>query len=80
MDLVSRAQDLSNKADRNINLYLAGTEIDDALEVLNGGNLHFADAVPMFEDAKALIGKGKMREALKVLDKVRDVMIDRSGV
>jgi cytochrome c peroxidase len=80
MDLVSRAQDLSNKADRNINLYLAGTEIDDALEVLNGGNLHFADAVPMFEDAKALIGKGKMREALKVLDNVRDVMIDRSGV
>jgi len=80
MDLISRAQDLSSKSDRNINLYLAGTEVDDALEVLNGGNLHFADAVPMFEDAKALIKKGKMKEALKILKNVRKVMIDRSGV
>jgi len=80
MDLISRAQDLSSKSDRNINLYLAGTEVDDALEVLNGGNLHFADAVPMFEDAKALIKKGKMKETLKILKNVRKVMIDRSGV
>jgi hypothetical protein len=34
----------------------------------------------MFEDAKALVEKGKMKEALKTLSKVRDVMIDRSGV
>lgn len=31
----------------------------------NGGNLHFVDAVPVFEDAKALVEKRKMKEALK---------------
>jgi hypothetical protein len=44
------------------------------------GNLHFADAVPMFVDAKALVKKGKIKEALKTLSNARDVMIDRSGV
>jgi len=34
----------------------------------------------MFEDAKALIEKRKMKEALKALSNVRDVVIGRSGV
>ncbi len=84
IDLIVRAKDLRRK-DRRTNLYLARTEIDDALEVLNGGNLHFADAIPMFEKAKRYIkryrmNKHRMNKTIKLLEDARDVMIDRSGV
>ena len=80
IDLVKRARHLSNRKDRATNLYLASTEIDDALMVLNGGNLHFADAVPMFEKAKKQIKRRKLKKAMTALQHARDAMIDRSGV
>ena len=79
IDLLVRAEKLSDR-DRRTNNYLAKTEIDDALEVLNGGNLHFADAVPMLEKAKQLVNKDRLKGAIKKLRAVREVMINRSSV
>jgi len=84
-DLIKRARDLTRRKDIKTNLYLAGTEIEDALQDLNGANLHFADAVPLFEKAARIIKKRhvsdrKMRRAMKLLQQAREAMIDRSGV
>lgn len=79
IDLLTRAKKLRFR-DRRTNNYLAVTEIEDALEVLEGANLHFADAVPMLRDAKQLVKWGRLNKAIKKLRAVRDVMIDRSGV
>lgn len=80
IDLLERASQLRSRRDQGINLHIAKTEIDDALQVLNGGNLHFADAVPLFEKAKEEIDEKKLRDAIKNLQKARDKMINRSAV
>ncbi len=80
IDLIERARNLSKNKDRKTNLYLASTEIDDALQVLNGANLHFADAVPLFEKAKKYIKNKEMVRAMTKLQDAREAMIDRSGV
>ncbi len=80
IDLIQRARELHKKKDRKINLYLAATEIDDALQVLNAANLHFADAVPLFEKAKRQLKRKRMRPAIRSLQQARDAMIDRSAV
>ena len=78
--LIHRARELHREEDQNINLYLADTEIEDALQVLNAANLHFTDAVPLFERARKLIMRKEMSRAIHVLQKARDAMIDRSNV
>ncbi len=80
IDLIQRARKLDDMSDRRTNLYLARTEIQDALEVLNGANLHFADAAPLFKKARKLIKRGRLKKAIKKLEQARDAMIDRSGV
>ena len=79
IDLLTRAKQLGWR-DRRTNKYLAKTEIIDALEVLEGANLHFADAVPMLRRAKQLVKRGRLTRAINKLREVREVMIDRSGV
>jgi hypothetical protein len=79
IDLIERARGLSYR-DRKTNLYLAGTEIDDALMVLNAANLHFADAVPLFEKAKRQLKSWRYSKAKITLQNARDIMIDRSAV
>ena len=80
IELIRRAKKLYEPEDRKHNLYLARTEIEDALEVLNGGNLHFADAIPLFKKTRRLINRGRLNKAIKKLSKAREKMIDRSGV
>jgi len=79
IDLIERASKVSYK-DRKTNLYLARTEIDDALMVLNAANLHFADAVPLFEKAKRQLRSWRYSRAKTTLQDARDIMIDRSNV
>lgn len=80
IDLITRAMQLYPARDRRVNLDLADSEIEDALQVLNAARLHFADAVPLFEMARRLVERRKMNDAITALRRARDAMIDRSGV
>jgi hypothetical protein len=53
---------------------------DDVLMVLNQANLHFADAVPLFEKAKRQLRSWRYSKAKTTLQDARDIMIDRSAV
>lgn len=79
-DLLKRTRELSVINHRNINLKLAEAEIDDALEVLDVGSLHYTDAVRFFKTAKHNVQQGKTRNALTNLLSARNIMIDRSSV
>ncbi len=80
IDLLVRASHLPSRKQQKVNLKLTLAELDDALQVLNGGNLHFADVVPLLERAKRLVKRHRIRPAIKTLNKARRLMIDRSGV
>lgn len=86
--LLDKALGFRNKGDRRINLQLASAEIEDALEVLEGGRLHFDDAVPMFKKADSYIKKVlfsrrrhtrgfQIKKARNELEAVRKAMIIR---
>ena len=78
IDLIDRAQLLNHYSDRRQNLKIARTEIDDALEVLKGGRLHFADAVPLLKQAKRLAKSTlTMAKAKQKLQRARTLMIQR---
>jgi hypothetical protein len=53
--LLDKTLRFRKKGHQRVNLQLAAAEIEDALEVLEGGRLHFDDAVPMFKKADAYI-------------------------
>jgi hypothetical protein len=55
--LLEKALKLRKVAAQRVNLKLAITEIEDALEVLEGGRLHYDDAVPLFKYANSAIRK-----------------------
>ena len=57
--LLDKALAFRKKGDKRVNLQLARAEIEDALEVLEGGRLHFDDAVPMFKKADVYIKQAK---------------------
>lgn len=80
IDLLVRAKDLNYRRDQRINIRLAVAEIEDALQVLEGGNLHFQDAVPMFEASRKSIRHNRLSAAIRKLKQARQLMIDRSGV
>lgn len=80
IDLIARAADLTPARHRRTNLRLALGEIDDALEVLNGANLHFADAVPLLQMAGRLVQQHRTTASIALLQQARRAMIDRSGV
>jgi len=86
--LLDKAQAIRKKRDQRINLQLARTEIEDALEVLEGGGLHFDDAVPMLQKADSYIRKVlssrrrhargfQIKKAQNELEAVRETMIIR---
>ena len=77
IDLVMRAEQLNKRPDQKVNLKLADAEVEDALQVLAGGKLHFDDAVPLLEQAHSLISSRKYEEAIEVLNAARDAMIVR---
>ncbi len=86
--LIDKALQLSGVAPKKVNLRLALADVEDAIEVLECGKLHFDDAVPMFEEAGDLLqnaldasSNGRVRfwarRARNELIAVRDTMIDR---
>jgi len=77
IDLVIRAEQLNKRRDQRVNLKLADSEVEDALQVLAGGKLHFDDAVPLLEQARPLILSRQYEEAVEVLNAARDAMIVR---
>ena len=86
--LLENALTFRKKRDQKVNLKLARAEIEDALEVLEGGRLHFDDAVPLLKKAdsnirKALFRRGyysryyRIKKARNKLKAVRQAMIIR---
>ena len=86
--LLDKALEFRKKGGQRVNLQLARTEIEDALEVLEGGRLHFEDAVPMLQKADSYIRKVlssrrrhargfQIKKALNELEAVRKTMIIR---
>lgn len=78
LSLLDQASDLWRRRDKKINLKIAGAEITDAIEVLEGGNLHFNDALPLLRKAKYLIKRHfSWRRAYHHLQEARELMINR---
>jgi cytochrome c peroxidase len=86
--LLDNALKSREEGDQRANLELAIAEIEDALEVLEGGRLHFDDAVPMFKKADFYIRQvlsirrnhshhSQIKEARKELKAARKAMIIR---
>jgi cytochrome c peroxidase len=86
--LLDKALEFRKKGEQRVNLQLARTEIEDALEVLEGGRLHFDDAVPMFKKADSYIRQvlssrryhsrfSRIKKARNELEAVRKAMIIR---
>ncbi len=78
----------ANAAKRKINLRIARAEAEDAIEVLNEGRLHFADAVPKFKGARDDLSRAInttsfntrnffMSRARSRLEDARELMINR---
>jgi len=74
MVLINDAQRLYWK-DKRINLKIARSEINDALEVLKGANLHYVDAVPLFKSALRKVNMHRLDKAVMKLQQARDAMI-----
>ena len=86
--LTEKALEFRRRAGRNVNLRLALAEIEDAMQVLDGGNLHYEDAIPLIKEAnnkieRAIktsrnnISRSLMQDAIVKLDQVREAMIIR---
>lgn len=75
--LITEAGQLNRWRDRQTNLHLARAEINDALEVLEGGHLHFDDAVPLIKKALKKTRYYLPRRAVADLKLARAVMITR---
>ena len=76
--LIEQAEGLNKTKDKKVNLYIAKAEIEDAIEVLKGGRLHFADAIPLFEQASHHVQSKKLIEAIEKLQQARDAMISHN--
>lgn len=77
IDLIQRASELFRVKDVRINVNIAVSEIEDALMVLNAANLHFADAVPLFERALREVKGRRFNRAMASLNRARNAMINR---
>jgi len=74
--LINQAKRVSNRKDKLINLNIAKSEIKDAIEVLQGGNIHFADVQPLFKSAIHKINARKLSKAIQKIKMARDAMIN----
>ena len=88
--LTEKAMEFRRRQDRNVNLRLALAEIEDAMQVLDGGSLHFEDAIPLLKEANNKIereiktrrnnrSRRLMQDAIVKLDQAREAMIIRSN-
>jgi len=77
MQLIAQAKNMNRKKHKTINLDIAKSEIEDAIEVLEGGGLHFSDAIPLFNEALRKINANKLEKAIDKLQQSRDAMIER---
>lgn len=77
IELISEARQLYRWRDRRTNLRLARAEIRDALEVLEGGHLHFDDAVPLIRRALKKSRYYRPGRAIHYLKLARSLMIVR---
>jgi len=77
--LIEQAELIYKRRDRKTNLRIAVSEINDALEVLQGGNLHFSDAIPVLKKSRRFARYPfTMSRAKRLLETVRPMLIDRS--
>lgn len=77
IELITEARQLYRWRDRRTNLRLARAEIRDALEVLEGGHLHFDDAVPLIRRALRKTRYYRPGRAIRHLRLARALMITR---
>jgi len=80
IELIRQAELVYDRRDRKTNLQIAISEIDDTIEVLQGGNLHFNDVLPALKKARRLAAfPFTMSRARRILRSIRPMMIDRPG-
>ena len=78
ISLIDKAAQIRGRRASKHNLKLARAEIKDAIEVLEGGNLHFDDAIPQLKKAYRLSRwRYTMPSAKAKLEAVRNIMINR---
>lgn len=78
ISLIKQAERVYTRKDRKTNLKIAVSEIDDAIEDLKGGRLHFSDAVPALKKARRLAAYPfTMSRARRLLRRIRPMLIER---
>lgn len=78
IQLIDQAAQLDRRKYQIIDLHLARSEIEDAIEVLEGGRLHSDDVVPLFKQADLLaVSPWTMILAKERLERARAKMIER---
>lgn len=78
IELIDHAEQLTRRRDRHTNLKIARAEITDAIEVLDGGNLHFSDVSPRLKRARVLAIDGfGLQRARDILAHCRTLLIER---
>ncbi|MCK5829424.1 MAG: hypothetical protein KAH20_03900 [Methylococcales bacterium] len=78
IQLIDQASDFSRRKEIRTNLSIARSEITDAIQVLEGANLHFDDALPLLRLARHQIRHAKSAyRAVSKLKKARRMMIKR---
>ncbi|HXZ25242.1 MAG TPA: hypothetical protein VEI24_03390 [Nitrospiria bacterium] len=76
--LIDQAGQLDRLRDKLTDLQLARDEVEDAIEVLEAGHLHFSDAVPLFKQADLLaIAPNTAPLAKAKLQQARAIMVQR---
>ncbi len=80
IQLIRQAELVFRRHARRVNLEIAVSEIEDAIQVLEGGKLHFADAVPALKRARRLAARPfTMSKAKRLLRRIRPMLIERAG-
>jgi cytochrome c peroxidase len=80
IQLIRQAREVEHKHDKKINLKIARSEINDAIEVLRAGSLHFSDAIQLFEMALKKIRHRRYSAAEKKLQMAREAMIRQHSI
>jgi len=77
-ELIGHTLHLAQRRARRIDLKLARAEMTDAIEVLDGGNLHFSDVVPQLKRARQMTHDGSgLQRVQDMLAECRAMMIER---
>ncbi len=79
IELITKSKQLYRWRDRQTNIRLARAELKDAIEVLQGGHLHFDDAVPLIKRALKRTRYYRPGRAIRYLKLARTLMIIRTA-